>query len=71
MTVICEDQKHAHQPVTFLGERRLHAITDTFLSLQHANISCMVHLHDAFGTVRDATQMAMTVQHVQNVTYII
>ncbi len=31
----------------------------------------MVHLHDAFGTVRDATQMAMTVQHVQNVTYII
>ncbi len=59
MTVICEDQKHAHQPVTFLDERRLHATTDTLLSLQHANSNCMLQLHDAFDAVHDATHMEM------------
>ena len=59
LTVTCEDQTHAHQPVTFLGERRLHAIKDTLLSLQHAHSNCMLHLHDAFDAVHDATHMAI------------
>ncbi len=71
MTVICEDQKQAHQPVAFLGKMRLRAITDIFWSPQHANSDCMLQSHDAFDAAHDATQMAMTVQHVQKVTYII
>jgi len=59
MTVHCEDQKHAHQPVAFLGERRLHAITVTFLSLQPASNDYVLQSHDAFDAGRDAIHMTM------------